>query len=70
MLKKIAKVLAKSLAALLLIFLLALLATSVTPVYDFAEAKPFSGPDIFNPYARAPIRSGSGSAPISIPIPG
>ena len=53
MLKKIARILAKSLAALLLIFLLALLVTSVTPIYDFAEAKPFSGPDIFNPYKRA-----------------
>ena len=53
MLKKITRILAKSLAALLLIFLLALLVTSVTPIYDFAEVKPFSGPDIFNPYARA-----------------
>lgn len=33
------------------IALFAIVATSVSPVYDFSEAKPFSGPDIFNPYA-------------------
>ena len=32
------------------IALLAIFVTSVSPVYDFSEAKPFSGPDIFNPY--------------------
>lgn len=32
------------------IALFAIVATSVSPVYDFSEAKPFSGPDIFNPY--------------------
>lgn len=39
------------LAAVFLIALFAVFATSVSPVYDFGEAKPFSGPDIFNPYA-------------------
>lgn len=28
----------------------AIFATSVSPIYDFSEAKPFSGSDIFNPY--------------------
>ena len=29
---------------------LAVLATSVSPIYDFREPQPFSGPDIFDPY--------------------
>lgn len=33
------------------IALFAIVATSVSPVYNFSEARPFSGPDIFNPYA-------------------
>ena len=36
-----------------LIALLAVFVTSVSPIYDFSEPKPFSGPDIFNPYKRA-----------------
>lgn len=38
------------LAAILLIVLLAVLVTSVSPIYKFREPAPFSGPDIFNPY--------------------
>lgn len=52
MLRKTAKILLKTLIALVLIAVLAVFATSVSPVYDFGEAKPFSGPDIFNPYQR------------------
>ncbi|WP_299231272.1 hypothetical protein [uncultured Bacteroides sp.] len=33
------------------IALFAIVVTSVSPVYNFSEARPFSGPDIFNPYA-------------------
>lgn len=46
-----AKVLLKTITALFLIALFAIFATSISPVYNFDEAKPFSGPDIFNPYA-------------------
>lgn len=52
MMKKILKVVCKILAAIVLVALFAVVATSVTLVYDFSEPKPFSGPDIFNPYER------------------
>lgn len=55
MLKKISAALFRAVAALLLVALLAVLVTSVSPVYDFGEAKPFAGPDIFNPYARGGV---------------
>lgn len=41
----------KILEALVAVVLFAVLATSVSAVYDFGEPQPFSGPDIFNPYA-------------------
>ena len=50
-LKRIYRSISKSFAALLLIALMAVVITSVSPVYRFAEPKPFAGPDIFNPYA-------------------
>lgn len=50
LLGKISVVVLKTLAALVLIALLAVFVTSVSPIYDFAEPRPFSGPDIFNPY--------------------
>lgn len=50
LLRKIAIVSGKTLAALVWVALLAVIATSVSPIYDFSEPKPFSGPDIFNPY--------------------
>ncbi len=52
MLRKIFIVLGKTIVALVLIALLAVFATSVSPIYDFSAPKPFSGPDIFNPYER------------------
>lgn len=52
MIKKISKVVCKIFAAIILVALFAVFATSVTLVYDFSEPKPFSGPDIFNPYER------------------
>ena len=48
--KKILVIFAKGIACLLLFVLLVADLTSFAPVYDFAPAKPFSGPDIFNPY--------------------
>ena len=40
----------KSVATLLLAAVCIVLATSLSPIYNFAEPKPFSGSDIFNPY--------------------
>lgn len=37
--------------SLVVIVIVAILATSVSQVYNFAPAEPFSGDDIFNPYA-------------------
>ena len=51
MTRKILLCTAKVVATLLLLLLLAVCATSVTPIYRFAEPTPFSGDDIFNPYA-------------------
>ena len=56
MLRKILVALGKTIVSLILIALLAIFVTSVSPVYDFSEAKPFSGPDIFNPYRGGGIR--------------
>ena len=36
--------------SLLFVLFLGVLATSVSPIYQFREPKAFSGPDIFNPY--------------------
>lgn len=49
--QKTANILSKAVIGVLLVGLFAVVATSVSPVYNFSEAKPFSGPDIFNPYA-------------------
>ena len=54
--RKIFVTLGKTIVTLILIALLAIFVTSVSPVYDFSEAKPFSGPDIFNPYRGGEIR--------------
>lgn len=52
MLRKISVALLKTIAAIVLTALLAVFATSVSPIYDFSQPRPFSGPDIFNPYSR------------------
>ncbi len=49
-LKKILTLLLKTVASVVLIALTAIFATSVSPVYIFDSPKPFTGPDIFNPY--------------------
>ena len=40
----------KSIYAILLIAIMAIVATSGSLIYNFAEPEPFKGPDIFNPY--------------------
>lgn len=49
-LKRIARLLLKGVAAILIVALMAIVATSVTLIYDFGEPRPFSGPDVFDPY--------------------
>ncbi len=51
--KRIARLLLKAVAALLIMALMAVTATSVSLIYDFGEPRPFSGPDVFNPYSSA-----------------
>ena len=68
MLRKISVALGKTIVSLILIALLAIFVTSVSPVYDFSEAKPFSGPDIFNPYRRGGDPTYAGNEPIFIRI--
>ena len=48
--KKVLRALLKALTAIILVALMAVTVTSVSPIYDFEEPEPFSGPDIFNPY--------------------
>ena len=50
-LRRVFTIILKCLATVLLIAFLAVCVTSISPVYKFAEPMPFSGPDIFNPYA-------------------
>ena len=68
MLRKILVALGKTIVSLILIALLAIFVTSVSPVYDFSEAKPFSGPDIFNPYRGGVNPTYAGNEPIFIRI--
>ena len=44
------RILLKIVYSVLVLLFLAVLVTSVSPVYDFRAPQPFSGPDIFNPY--------------------
>jgi len=46
----IKKLLWKIPVCIILAAVLIVLATSISPIYNFREAKPFEGPDIFNPY--------------------
>ena len=48
--KRRPRILCKAFATIILIALMAIVATSASLIYDFEEPKPFSGPDIFNPY--------------------
>ena len=44
------RILLKIVYSVLVLLFLAVLVTSVSPIYDFREPRPFSGPNIFNPY--------------------
>ena len=50
-LRKISLLGAKTLLAIILIAVFAIIATSISPIYDFKAPEPFSGPDVFNPYS-------------------
>ena len=47
---RMGKILLKIVYSALVLLFLAVLVTSVSPIYDFRPPRPFSGPDIFNPY--------------------
>ena len=49
--KKLFHILYVAVATVVLLFLLAILVTSVSPIYSFRKPQPFSGPDIYNPYS-------------------
>jgi hypothetical protein len=49
-LSRIGRVLLKIVYSVLVLLFLAILVTSVSPIYDFRAPQAFSGPDIFNPY--------------------
>ena len=49
--KKLFHILYVAVASLALLLLMAVLVTSVSPIYRFREPRPFSGPDIYNPYS-------------------
>lgn len=48
--RKILTILLKTVASVVMIAVMAVIATSVSPVYTFDRTSPFTGPDIFNPY--------------------
>ena len=48
--KDILGIVGRGFATIVLIALLAIVVTSLSPIYDFSEPRSFSGPDIFNPY--------------------
>ena len=48
--KRIGMVALKSLLVVMLVAISIAIATSFSPIYDFAEPRPFCGPDIYNPY--------------------
>ena len=58
MIKRILRAFAKLVAALISLFVLTLVISSVGPVYRFRAPKPFEGQDIFNPYASLDTAEG------------
>lgn len=48
---KIGKWIARGVASIIVVAILAVLITSFTPIYNFPAPQPFSGEDIYNPYA-------------------
>ena len=49
--RKLLSIIGKILGTVLLLFILLVLVTDFSPIYNFRTPRPFSGPDIFNPYA-------------------
>ena len=49
-LKQISRIALKTIIVALLLIVGVVAATSFSAIYDFAEPRPFSGPDIYNPY--------------------
>ena len=49
--RKLLHILYTAVASLLLLLLMAVWVTSMSPIYSFRAPQPFSGPDIFNPYS-------------------
>ena len=47
--KRALRVLGKVVVAIALLIVAAIVVTSTSPIYNFKEARPFSGPDIYNP---------------------
>ena len=48
--RKLLSIIGKILGSVVLLAVLLVLLTGISPVYSFREAHPFGGPDIFNPY--------------------
>lgn len=48
--KQILLIILRAVAALLLLVVLVITVFSVSPIYKFSRPRPFSGPDIYNPY--------------------
>jgi len=55
---KLAKISAKIVAGVLLFAVFVTVLSEFSPIYDFGKPVPFSGPDIFNPYASFDSLSG------------
>ncbi len=49
--RKLLHILYTAAASILLLLMMAVWVTGVSPIYSFREPRPFSGPDIFNPYS-------------------
>lgn len=49
--KKLLSIIGKVLGTLLLLVVLLAIVTDFSPIYNFRAPRPFSGPDVFNPYA-------------------
>lgn len=50
LLRKISAISLKTVISIILVAALAVIITSVSPIYRFKAPEPFSGPDVFNPY--------------------
>ena len=58
MMRKVLHILNTAVATVLLLLLMAVWVTGVSPIYRFRAPQPFSGPDIFNPYSALDTAAG------------